>query len=82
LRGIQLRIVWLVLAFVSSNKIAVLKKVAMKMMVMIAETSSDSVWYPILFMRKMQSSLIMMFTTVINTVTDSEIARPPLSCLM
>lgn len=66
----------------SSNKIAVLKKVAMKMRVMIEVTSSDSVWYPILLMRKMHTSLIMMLTTVIRTVTDSEIARPPSSCLM
>lgn len=66
----------------SSNKIAVLKKVAIKMSLMIEVTSSDSVWNPIFLMRKTHTSLIMMLTTVISTVTDSEIARPPSSCLM
>jgi len=64
-----------VLAFVSSNRIAVLKKVAIKMILITSVTSSDSKWYPIFFIRKMEISLMMMFTTVIITVTDSEIKR-------
>lgn len=51
-----------------------MKKVATKILIMIAVISEDSVWYPTNLIRMMLIVLIMVLTTVTATETLSLIA--------